>query len=542
MIPIIGFIKKEDIMPDKPGFVVDFQKPVNTEIKKIGEHYYLYSRKSVYDPRTKKMRKKSGKLLGTITPEGFRESNARKAERKPDMDAIDWEKVVNVEFGASYYLYNSNRDIADRLKAHFPSYWREIFAMSVARCLGENAFRRFDIDYRTSILPHYLGDDLDLDAVRNARNGLIDRIGSMRGSIADYMKEDISDGDRLILIDGHRLISVSDALSDAQPGYDSRGRNKPQVNILYIFSLSQEEGMPAFYKEFAGSVPDCTALPMLLDETDIDGRLLTAVTDKGFSSEGDLEAITDAGMHYIMAVRRGCNAVDVPEGISGYSDVFTFRGRSIYYKSFSNGERVYHLYYDMSLANAETADLVLRSQKRNNAKECCIKREEERRRNGKKPQLTDIELEALRESLSTPMEDIQDKKSIGTFILCTDRIELSAAEVYEIYKRRQEIEQSFRGYDDTLGCTASYMRSHEGMECWLFINHIALQMEYRLLNNIASSGLTSRYSFKDAIRFLASIRANRAGDKWHVSAVTGKARKFCEDIGFKYPIAMNTEP
>lgn len=80
------------------------------------------------------------------------------------------------------------------------------------------------------------------------------------------------------------------------------------------------------------------------------------------------------------------------------------------------------------------------------------------------------------------------------------------------------------------------------MECWLFINHIALQMEYRLLNHIASFGLTSKYSFKDAVKFLSSIRANKVEDKWYVSAVTGKARKFCEDIEFKYPIALNTEP
>lgn len=529
-------------MADKPDYIANFQKPANTEIKKIGEHYYLYSRKSVYDPNTQKMRKKSGKVLGKITAEGFQESNTRKAEKNPAADMIDWSQVVNVEFGASYYLYNKNRDILGRLRNHFPSYWKEIFAMATARCLGENAFRRFDTDYYTSILPHYLGNDLSLDVVRNAKDGMMDKIGSMRGCMADYMSEDLSAGDRLILIDGHRLISVSDTLSDAQLGYDSRRRNKTQVNILYIFSLAEREGMPAFYKEFAGSVPDCTALPMLLEETSLDAKLLTAVTDKGFSSEGGFEAITDAGMHYILAVKRGCTDVTVPEGPIGYDDVFTFRERSVYYKSFKEDDRVYHLYYDMTLANAETTDLILRSQRSNNVKARRIETEEIKRKNKKKPKLTDIELEALKNSLTTPMEDIQDKKSIGTFILCTDRTELSAEEVYVIYKRRQEIEQSFKSYDDTLGCTASYMRSHEGMECWLFINHLALQMEYRLLNEISALGLTSKYSFKDATKYLSSIRANKIKDKWHVSAVTGKTRKFCEDIGFKYPLSMNTEP
>lgn len=402
--------------------------------------------------------------------------------------------------------------------------------------------RRFDIDFRTSILPHCLGDDINLDVVRNARNGMMDRIGTMRGSMAAYMNEDLSAGDSLILIDGHRLISVSGSLSDAQLGYDGRKRNKTQVNVLYIFSLSKKEGIPAFYKEFAGSVPDCTALPMLLDETTIDAQLLTFVTDKGFMSEDGVDAITDAGMHYIVAVKRGSQHVVVPDGISGYSDVFAFKDRSVYYKSFKEDGQIYHLYYDMTLANAETTDPVLRSPKRNNAKEHRIEVEEEKRRTKRKTKLTDMELEALRGSLSSPMEDVLDKKSIGTFILCTDRTELSASEVYGIYKRRQETEQSFKGYDDTLGCTASYMRSHEGMECWLFINHIALQMEYRLLNEMAALGLTSRYSFKDAIKFLSSIRANKIKDKWYVAAVTGKTRKFCEDIGFKYPLSMNTEP
>lgn len=126
-------------MADRPDYMANFQKPANTEIKKIGEHYYLYSRGSVYDPRTKKMRKKSGKVLGRITEEGFKESNARKAERSPKDEAVDWGSVVNVEFGASYYLYDRNRDVVGRLRAHFPSCWKEMFAMAVARCLGENS-------------------------------------------------------------------------------------------------------------------------------------------------------------------------------------------------------------------------------------------------------------------------------------------------------------------------------------------------------------------------------------------------------------------
>ena len=46
-------------------------------------HWYLYERGSIYDPKIKRSRKKSGRCLGKITPEGLVASVSRKerAER-----------------------------------------------------------------------------------------------------------------------------------------------------------------------------------------------------------------------------------------------------------------------------------------------------------------------------------------------------------------------------------------------------------------------------------------------------------------------------
>ena len=43
----------------KPDFVVNFQRPANTEIKHISGHWYLYERTSKYDPKIKRSRKVS---------------------------------------------------------------------------------------------------------------------------------------------------------------------------------------------------------------------------------------------------------------------------------------------------------------------------------------------------------------------------------------------------------------------------------------------------------------------------------------------------
>ncbi len=58
-------------MNQKPDYVKNFVRPKNTEIKCIKDNWYLYERNTIYDPVTKRVKKKSGHILGKITPEGL---------------------------------------------------------------------------------------------------------------------------------------------------------------------------------------------------------------------------------------------------------------------------------------------------------------------------------------------------------------------------------------------------------------------------------------------------------------------------------------
>ena len=58
-------------MTEKPEYVLNFPRQKNTEIKKIGNNWYLYERFSKYDPEIKRSRKVSGKCLGKLTPDGL---------------------------------------------------------------------------------------------------------------------------------------------------------------------------------------------------------------------------------------------------------------------------------------------------------------------------------------------------------------------------------------------------------------------------------------------------------------------------------------
>ncbi len=70
-------------MRERPDYVKNFQKPKNTEIKYINGHWYLYEKYGVYDPISKKMRKKSGQIIGKVTPGGLKKSVHRKKKEDP---------------------------------------------------------------------------------------------------------------------------------------------------------------------------------------------------------------------------------------------------------------------------------------------------------------------------------------------------------------------------------------------------------------------------------------------------------------------------
>ena len=104
---------------EKPDFVMNFVRPANTEIKYIRGHWYLYERSNVYDPKLGRSRKKSGKILGSITEQGLVPSRARRGCVNPVLNDV-------VEVGAVNYVYQRTEWMRSRLQKHFPDLWEAI--------------------------------------------------------------------------------------------------------------------------------------------------------------------------------------------------------------------------------------------------------------------------------------------------------------------------------------------------------------------------------------------------------------------------------
>lgn len=506
-------------MTEKPTWVAQFPRPAGTEIKHIGNHWYLYERLSVYDKERKRKRKKSGRCLGAITEGGLKPSR-----RSSPLKAV--EGVENREYGATALLLRLTGEMRGRLAGLFPDCWREVFAMALLKCKERPRFRRMGFHYEASFLEQCLGG-LSLSPARVT--ALLRRVGADRGAIREYMRGDLPAGG-LVMFDGHRLVSGSGTLEYARVGYDSRRRFLPQVNLMYVFSAGAARKLPVFYKQYPGDVPDVSAFADAAAEAGLRGREVTVIADKGFECGLNEDALDAASLGYVVAARRGHAGVEAPAAPDKYQMAFNFRGRAIYCSEFPAAKGRLFLYYDMSLANAEAVDFIARKEKANAAN--AQKREAEERRRGKgKGRLSQEEFEKL-----APVDvaaALQGHRDNGTFVLKTNRDELNPAQAYCLYKTRQDIEQAFKSYDDTLDGAASYMRDVHSLEAWLFVNHLALQMLYAVIGAVAEKGLTDKYSFEDVMAFLKHVRANRVGGEWALSKITKHTAKLCQDLGIE---------
>ena len=110
---------------------------------------------------------------------------------------------------------------------------------------------------------------------------------------------------------------------------------------------------------------------------------------------------------------------------------------------------------------------------------------------------------------------------MGTITIETTRTELNARQVYAMYKQRQQIEQCFKAYDDSLGFDSSYMHNDTSMEAWLFLNHLSLMMEYDALSKIYLNGEDRNVSFEDLREAFQKVKAVKINGQW-VAAVRRK--------------------
>ena len=229
---------------------------------------------------------------------------------------------------------------------------------------------------------------------------------------------------------------------------------------------------------------------------------MVIVADKGFGSQANLDMMDEAGLQYIIPLKRNSQWFDksvLEQGDKGKFDgYFLWQKRVIwhYSKTLDNGKRIF-VFLDEELRNAE-----------------------------QKSYLGNIErkLEGY-----TQQAFLEKQYVFGTIVIITNT-EKTAEDVYSSYKQRGEIEQSFDFLKNLLEQDKSYMQNEKSLEAWAFINHISLLLNYKLYNLLRDSKKIKKHSIDELVSHLKYISKAKINGKWLTTEITRKTFDLMADL------------
>lgn len=490
-----------------PDWVVS-QKRQGCEIKKNGNNYYMYERKSAWDPKRKKAKKVTGKYLGKVTPDGV----------IPPKKRIDMQKpVFSLEYGATAFLAEQSGDLLRALYDQFDDdVAQRIWAMAILRLIRGCPFRRMDVRYENSWMSRLL-PGLSLSPSSITR--LLDDIGGDRKSCAEFMRS-IMTPSPYFLIDGTGTVSRSCGMGRAMPGHSGKHGFLPQINQVYVVSVSEEGSIPVFYRNVSGNVPDVTALELTLFDAGIENA--TLVADAGFASSGNFELMSDSGLDYVIPLKRNTTETDLAS--IRYEELFSYHERAISaHSETKDGYRIC-VFRDEKMRAKEMADFISRKEKKNATAE---------RRKSFDPEKDLVDVSAA---------GLERIPLFGTIILRTTVVDGNAQSVYELYKIRWEIEQLFDTLRNTLGADESYMQDDTGFEAWTFINHISLIMACRTLSLLRKKKMLKNISLAGLMDMLSNIHTVQVADEWMLAEIVGKTKDALMNFGVVLDMKKNIVP
>jgi transposase len=462
-----------------PAWALAHRKP-GVELRFIGNKYYLYSCSAAYDKVTKKSKKITGKILGTITEkDGFIQSDKRQLANKATQNqSIDSSRIMVKEFGFTSFLNKYNDVIFEKLKSNFPEHYQIIIYMAYCRFLYNSPIKNFAFHLSKSMISN---EDKAIYTDKKFSAALRE-IGLNRTSISNYLKSFMVSND-YVMVDMTNVFCASNNMRHAKEGYNADMIFDKQFNLLYIYSPSLVQ--PVFYKLLAGNIKDVTGFKMCMKESGISDAVIIA--DKGFYSKENIAFLESEGLQFIIPLKRDNAMIDYSKLDKKTNGYFKYQERYIWFYECKIDNKQMFLFKDEKLQQQEQKDYLDR-------------------------------IVTLPEEYT--MEKFKARLDIfGTIAILSNAPNQNASLVYTTYKSRNSIEVMFDGYKNVIKADKTYMQNEDALEGYLFISHIALQWYYIIYNMLKEHNQTSKYSVMDFATHLKEIKQVKINDSWHVEPI-----------------------
>lgn len=467
-------------------------KRKGTELRFINNTYYLYKITSKWNPEKKRSQKITLGLLGKITKEnGFIESDKHKLKKGKTIS----DDISVKEYGLSSFIENGLSQYVELLKNHFPDHWKFIIAAAYSRLAYQSPLKNYQYHFSKS----FLSEKLTRVGLSSSSIATKTReIGKNRQRILDFFDE-FKVGNDSIIFDGTDLFSNSDKMRFPVKGKTKKGTFDNIVNLMFVFSLKLK--LPTYYRIMSGNIKDISSFKLCLTESGISDAIVIA--DKGFYSESNIRQLEDEELKYIVPLRRNSALIDYAKIKGGdlkqFDGYFTYENKVIWhYQIEQDGKRII-VYKNDELKNEEVNDYLRRC-------------------------------ETLPESY-TKDEFYQKQYKFGTIAFNTNIEQQHTAEsIYSTYKRRNQIEVMIDVFKNLLNADKTYMQDDEAIEGWMFINFVVMHWYYKILHQLQTQKLNSKYSPKDIIQFLVDIKKVKINGLWHDDNMTKKNKAIFDKL------------
>lgn len=462
-----------------PQWALAHRKP-GVELRFINNRYYLYACKGVYDPISKKSKKITGKLLGTITEkDGFVESEKRLLVGKASKGLILDASTLSVrEFGFVAFLNEYNVLISQKLKEFFPEHYQIIIYMAYCRFLYASPIKNFALHIAKSMLS--IDDNTIYTDKKFSEAYRV--IGRNPEAITSYLKSFVKSNDH-ILVDFTNVFSASNNMRFAKEGYNADMVFDKQFNLLYIYSAQLVQ--PVFYKILSGNIKDVRGFKISLQEAGIKDAIVIA--DKGFYSKENVSFLKKEAINFIIPLQRDSKLIDYSKLNKRENQYFKFQERYIWHYSYQTEDMTIYLFKDEKLEVQEQKDYLDR-------------------------------IVSLPEKYN--QEGFQRKIDVfGTIAMASDVPNQDAKTIYCSYKSRNQIEVMFDGFKNILHADKTYMQNEDALEGYMLVNHVVLQWYYIIYNILKKNEQISKYSVMDLVTHLKEIKKVRINELWHTEPI-----------------------
>ena len=325
-------------------------------------------------------------------------------------------------------------------------------------------------------------------------SAMLKRVGS-EGEKQKSVFRSLMKRNEIIAYDTSALFSYSPGINMAEFSHNNSDLMLPMIKVILGFSRSRNE--PCFICSDPGSVSDIDTLRTL--QKDVSPGTLF-IMDRGFIDDDNFNTMDTDGLYFITPMNRNSKIVDYSGEMK---DFFMFRKRAIRYSVKRAGKYDVHLFEDL-----------------------LMKAYEENEYYGRVSEGKHVDFAPER---------------AGKIAMLTNAGEKSQ-KVFEMYKFRNDVEESFDMFKNLLQTDTPYLRDGDSLRGYLFVSFLALIAHYRILKLLKGKGINDRISVKDAILQLSKIYITDVGGRSIVAEIPKKARDLAELLGMQPELFPKSVP